>query len=133
MYCPVCFNDTLKIASSGVVKVTFNGKSKSTSQFYYNMKQDKPVEILKKFRVVVADYFSWYATFQNKDIIKNVELTSCDFICSNGCKLNVNHRLNVIDMVVPLEQVKEICESEGDRHDIPLKLNLKGAQLNRQV
>lgn len=125
MYCPVCFNDTLKIASSGVVKVTFNGKAKSTSQFYYNMKQEKPTDIYKKYREVVVDYFSWYATFQNIDLIKEVLLTSSDFICSNGCKLNINHRVSVIDMVIPKEMFVEITESEAERHNIPLKLNLK--------
>lgn len=122
MYCPVCFNDTLKIASSGVVKVTFNGKAKSTSQFYYNMKQEKPTEIYKKFRDVVSEYFSWYATFQNKDIIKEITLTSSDFICSTGCKLNISHRLNVIDLVIPKDIFVEIMESEAQRHEIPLKL-----------
>tara|TARA_Y100000385_G_C13078110_1_gene632456 strand:- start:1582 stop:1959 length:378 start_codon:yes stop_codon:yes gene_type:complete len=125
MYCPVCFNDTLKIASSGVVKVTFNGKAKSTSQFLYNMKTEKPLDIFKKYRGVVADYFSWYATFQNKDMVKEVELTSSDFVCSTGCKLNINHRLSIIDLVIPKEMFKEITESEAQRYEIPLKLKLK--------
>ena len=125
MYCPVCFNDTLKISSSGVVKVTFNGKAKSTSQFYYNMKQEKPIDIYKKYRGVVADYFSWYATFQNKDLIKEVELTSSDFVCSTGCKLNINHRVSVVDLVIPTEMYKEITESEANRHQIPIKLSKK--------
>ncbi len=47
MYCPVCFNDTLKIASSGVVKLSFNSKAKSTSQFFYNLAQDKDEDILQ--------------------------------------------------------------------------------------
>jgi hypothetical protein len=125
MYCPVCFNDTLKIASSGVVKVTFNGKSKSTSQFYYNLKQEKPVEIYKKYRAVAADYFSWYSTFQNKDVIKNIELTSCDFICSTGCKLTLNNNLSVINLVIPIEEVKQISESEAKAHNISIKLQFK--------
>jgi hypothetical protein len=122
MYCPICFNDTLKIASSGVVKVTFNGKAKSTSQFYYNLKQEKPTEIYKKFRDVVIDYFTWYATFQNKDVIKNIELTSHDFLCSTGCKLNINHKLNVIDLVIPKAIFKETLEQEAIRYQIPLKI-----------
>ena len=60
MYCPKCFNDTLKVASSGVVKLTFNGKAKATSQFYYNLAQDKKEEILKKLEDVIVDYFSYY-------------------------------------------------------------------------
>jgi hypothetical protein len=124
MYCPVCFNDTLKVASSGVVKVTFNGKAKSTSQFYYNIKQEKPVEIYKKFRGVVEDYFSWYTTFQNKDLIKEIELTSSDFVCSKGCKLNISHRLNVIDLIIPKDILREIAEGTAERYQIPIKLKL---------
>ena len=47
-FCPVCFNDTLKIASSGVVKLTFNGKAKATSQFFYNLTSETTEEKLKK-------------------------------------------------------------------------------------
>ena len=122
MYCPICFNDTLKVASSGVVKVTFDGKAKSTSQFLYNLKQDKPQELLKKVRSVISEYFEWYATFQNKDAIKKVEMTSCDFKCSTGCKLNTSHRLNIIGLIVSKDDVLDMLTSEGARFDIPLKL-----------
>lgn len=122
MYCPVCFNDTLKVASSGVVKVTFDGKAKSTSQFFYNLKQDKPHELMKKIRDVISEYFGWYATFQNKDPIKKVELTSCDFICSTGCRLNVSHRLNVVGLIITKQDLTQMLESEATRFEIPLKL-----------
>jgi hypothetical protein len=122
MYCPICFNDTLKVASSGVVKVTFDGKAKSTSQFLYNLKQDKPQELLNKIRFVISEYFEWYATFQNKDPIKKVEMTSCDFQCSTGCKLTISHRLNIIDLIVSKEDIFDMLSSEGIRFDIPLKL-----------
>ncbi len=89
------------------------------------MKTEKPLDIFKKYRGVVADYFSWYATFQNKDMVKEVELTSSDFVCSTGCKLNINHRLSIIDLVIPKEMFKEITESEAQRYEIPLKLKLK--------
>ena len=122
MYCPVCFNDTLKVASSGVVKVTFDGKAKATSQFFYNLKQDKPQELMKKIRNVISEYFEWYATFQNIDAIKKVEMTSCDFICSTGCKLNVSHRLNIVGLIITKEDLTDMLESEATRNKIPLKL-----------
>lgn len=125
MYCPVCFNDTLKIASSGVVKVTFDGKSKSTSQFYYNLKQDTDEEILTKAREVITDYFTWYATFQNKDPIRNVEMTSCDFKCSTGCKLNISHRLNIIGLIFTAEEVKNLIQEEASKQNLQLDLKLQ--------
>ena len=122
MYCPICFNDTLKVASSGVVKVTFNGKAKATSQFLYNLKQDKPQELLKKVRAVISEYFEWYATFQNKDPLKKIEMTSCDFLCSTGCKLNITHRLNIIGLIISKQDIIDMLESEATRFNIPLKL-----------
>ena len=122
MYCPICFNDTLKVASSGVVKVTFNGKAKATSQFFYNLKQDKPQELLKKVRAVISEYFEWYATFQNKDPLKKIEMTSCDFLCSTGCKLNITHRLNIIGLIISKQDIIDMLESEATRFNIPLKL-----------
>ncbi len=119
MYCPVCLNDTLKIASSGVVKLTFNGKAKATSQFIYNLKEDKPHQTLKRFRDVVNDYFSWYATFQNIDTIKQFTATSHDFRCSNGCGININHRISIINLVITKEDALEILEQESERFEIP--------------
>lgn len=122
MYCPICFNDTLKVASSGVVKVTFDGKSKSTSQFFYNLKQDKPQELTSKIRHVITEYFSWYATFQNQDPIKNIEMTSCDFLCSTGCKLNINHRLNIIGLIITKQDLIQMVETEASQFNIALHL-----------
>ena len=87
MYCPICFNDTLKIASSGVVKMTFNGKAKSTSQFFYDLKHDQEKDVLLKLDKVIADYFIYYSSFQNQDPIETVEATSIDFKCLNKCVL----------------------------------------------
>ena len=100
MYCPVCFNHTLKLAHSGVVKASINGKSKPTSQFTYNFKKDKQIEIDERFRGVLVEYFQWYKTLSNLDLIQTIDLTSCDFVCAEGCKLTLNHKLNVVDLVI---------------------------------
>jgi hypothetical protein len=128
MYCPVCFADTLKPASSGVVKCTFNKKSKNTSQFYYNTGQDRPEDIYKKLRDVIADYFKWYATFQNKDVIKEFEAYSADFVCKKGCKLNVTHRMNVVDILLEKQAIISILQEEGEKYGIVVNLeNLESA------
>lgn len=124
MYCPICFNDTLKIASSGVVKVTFDGKSKSTSQFYYNLSQDSTQELLKKIEVVIDEYFSWYTTFQNKDPIKYVDMTSCDFLCSTGCRLNITHKLNIIGLIVTKKELLQLLKEQAEKYQLQLDLKL---------
>jgi hypothetical protein len=124
MYCPVCFNDTLKIASSGVVKLSFNGKAKATSQFFYNLTQDKDEEILEKLDDVVKDYFIYYSGFQNKDPIQYVEAYSIDFKCSNGCVINVTNKVNVIGLLFSKKELQESLEKKATKYEIPLDLKL---------
>jgi hypothetical protein len=124
MYCPMCFNDTLKIASSGVVKLTFNGKSKSTSQFFYNLNQDSSKEIIEKLDFIIKDYFVYYSNFQNKDPIESVEAVSIDFICRNGCILNVSHKVNVIGLIFDKKDLIESLEKMGKKYSLDIKLKL---------
>lgn len=122
MYCPVCLNDTLKLASSGVAKFSFNGKSKATSQFFYNLIQDKPEEINDKLKIVIKDYFIYYSNFQNKDPIKKVESFSIDFKCKNGCVINVNHRVNVIGVLFEKDDLDKILKELALKYQIPLEI-----------
>lgn len=124
MYCPVCFNDTLKIASSGVVKLSFNGKAKSTSQFFYNLTQDRDEDILIKLEDVVRDYFTYYSGFQNKDAIQAVEAFSIDFKCSNKCVIDINHRVNVIGLLFSQNQLNDIVTRLGEKYQIPLDIKV---------
>lgn len=125
MYCPICFNDTLKIASSGVVKMTFNGKAKSTSQFFYDLKHDQDKDVLLKLDNVIADYFIYYSNFQNKDPIETVEATSLDFKCLNKCVINVSHKMNVIGLVFTKTMLIDSLNRMSVKYKIPLKLKLK--------
>ncbi len=122
MYCPVCLNDTLKISSSGIVKMTFNGKAKSTSQFYYNLAQDRDEDILNKLEGVIKDYFVYYSGFQNKDEINEISCHSIDFKCDNKCVINVNHRVNVIGLIFTQEELKEITEKLANKYQVPVKI-----------
>ncbi|MEE2671595.1 MAG: hypothetical protein VYA54_07785 [Bdellovibrionota bacterium] len=122
MYCPICFNDTLKIASSGVVKMTFNGKAKSTSQFFYDLKHDQDHEIQDKLDKVVADYFMYYSNFQNKEIINKVDATSLDFVCSNRCVINVKHKMNVIGLVFTKTMLEDALKRMGQKYSIQVDL-----------
>lgn len=122
MYCPVCFNDSLKLGSNGLVKMTFNGKSKATSQFYYNLKEDTPTELQDKLRKTIRDYFQYYAGFQNRDKITEVSVYSNDFRCSNGCGLSLENKMNVINIVVVKEDLIQLLKEEGQRHQIEVEL-----------
>lgn len=124
MYCPVCFNDTLKIASSGVVKLSFNGKSKSTSQFFYNLAQDKDEDLVQKLHDVIKDYFVYYSGFQNKDPIQTVDAFSIDFKCNNRCVISVNNRVNVIGLIFTKAELQEALETLAKKYEIPIALKL---------
>ncbi len=118
----MCLYDTLKIGSSGVVKFTFNGKSKSTSQFFYNLAQDNEADLLEKLDKVIKDYFVYYSGFQNKDPIKAVEAHSIDFICSNKCVINVSHRVDVIGLLFSKDELKASLEKMGIKYSLKIDL-----------
>ena len=122
MYCPVCFDNGLKPASNGIIKVTFNGKSKNNSQFVYDTLRELPEDIYQKLREVVADYMKWYSSFQNKDIITHISLFSSSFVCRNGCSLNMNHRLNVLENFLSADVVKSIVTEEANKYGIEINL-----------
>jgi hypothetical protein len=123
MYCPVCLNDTLKIASSGVVKLTFDGKAKSTTQFYYNLKEETPINLNKKLRNVVRDYFQYYSEFQNKNTIKEVYAFSSDFRCANGCAMSLEKKFNILDLVIDKDDFFNILDEEAEVYELEINLN----------
>lgn len=123
MYCPSCLNDTLKIASSGVVRMTFDGKSKSTSQFYYNLKEETQLSLNKKLREKVAEYFEYYSNFQNKSVIKEIYIFSSDFKCANSCAISLEQKFSVVNLVIKAQDFLDIIEEEAKKYDIEIDLN----------
>ena len=124
MYCPVCFQNTLKVRSTGVIKLTFNGKSRNTSLFTYNLQKETGPELEKKLKEKVADFFSWYAEFKNRTPIKTVEVFSGDFVCTNQCKIDViNTKLNVIGLVYTPDKLKSILQEEGKKWNIDVEFD----------
>lgn len=123
MYCPVCFQNTMKIRSSGVIKLSFNGKSRNTSLFTYNLQKETQEQLDAKLREKIVDFFSFYSEFNNKTPIKNVEIYSADFMCTNGCKIDVmNTKVSVVGIVFPAPLVKKILQDEGQKFGIPVQL-----------
>lgn len=105
MYCPICFNDTLKMRSSGVIKLNFDGLAKNTSQFVYNLKTDPPKRMKFNLKEKVEEFCKWYSLFQNKSPIKKIEIYSADFECENKCAISANNRISVIDNLYFAEEV----------------------------
>lgn len=123
MYCPVCFQNTLKIRSSGVVKLSFNGKSRNTSLFTYNLQKESSEQLEAKLREKVVDFFSFYSEFANKAPIKNFEIYSGDFLCLNSCKIDImKTKVSVVGIMYSIAQVRTILEEEAKKFGISVEV-----------
>lgn len=123
MYCPVCFQNTLKLRSNGVIKLSFNGKSRNTSLFTYNLNKDSGADLAEKLRDKIVDFLSWYAEFQNKTPIKTIEAFSSDCQCNNSCKIDlVNTRVSVIGVMYSFKEIEHILKTEGAKFGIEISL-----------
>lgn len=124
MYCPVCFQNTMKIRSNGVIKLAFNGKSRNTSLYTYNLQKETQEQLLQKLREKIVDFFSFYSEFNNKTPIKNFEAYSADFMCTNGCKLDMmSTKVSVVGVVYPGPVVKAMLQEEGKKFGIDIEVN----------
>ena len=122
MYCPVCFQNTMKIRSSGVVKLSFNGKSRNTSLFTYNLQKETQEQLDAKLREKIVDFFSFYSEFANKTPIKVFEAYSADFVCTNNCKLDImNTKVSVVGIMYPQQKVRSMLSEEGKKFGIEIE------------
>lgn len=125
MYCPVCFQNTMKIRSNGVIKLAFNGKSRNTSLFTYNLQKETQEQLLAKLREKVVDFFSFYSEFNNKTPIKTFEAYSADFLCSSGCKIDVmSTKVSVVGLIYTKPVVKELLIEEGKKFGLEIDVKL---------
>ena len=93
--------------------------------FTYNVQKESHDELAAKLREKIVDFFSWYSEFKNIDPIKKFEAFSADFICTNGCKIDViNTRFSVIGSLYPVAEVAKILKEEGERWGIPVHVKL---------
>ncbi len=122
MYCPKCFSDTLSIHSRGVARVLFNGKQMDTSQFLFNVKRDSNDALKSKLRQKISEFFKWYSEFQNKSLIKSFEVYSQDFVCKNGCKLDLTTKFSLIGLIFDHDDVVDMITEEAEKYKIPIDL-----------
>lgn len=123
MYCPVCFQNTLKIRSNGVVKLAFNGKSRNNSLFTYNLQKETHEQLLAKLREKIVDWMSFYSEFTNKTPIKTFEAFSADFICTNNCKIDMlNTKVSVVNLIYSVQEVSTMLKDEGKKYNIDVEV-----------
>jgi hypothetical protein len=113
----------MKIRSNGVVKLAFNGKSRNTSLYTYNLQKETQEQLLAKLREKVVDFFSFYSEFNNKSPIKNFEAYSADFLCTNNCKIDMlSTKVSVVGVLYSQLEVKTILQEEGKKFGIPVEV-----------
>lgn len=114
----------MKIRSNGVIKLAFNGKSRNNSLYTYNLQKETDEQLLAKLREKVVDFFSFYSEFNNKAPIKTFEVYSADFVCTNGCKLDMmSTKVSVVGLVYPVQVVKNLLAEEGKKFGIEIEIN----------
>ncbi len=119
MYCPICFQNTLKIRSNGVIKLAFNGKARNTSLFTYNLQKETQEQLLLKLREKVEDFMKFYGDFANKEVIKKVEVYSGDFQCVNDCKIDLlATKVSVVNLIFAPADVRQILSEESKKYGI---------------
>lgn len=113
----------MKIRSSGVIKLSFNGKSRNTSLFTYNLQKESQEQLDAKLREKIVDFLSFYSEFNNKAPIKNFEAYSADFICTNSCKLDMmSTKVSVVGVVYPIPIVKKMLLEEAKKFGIEVEV-----------
>ena len=122
MYCPTCFNDTLKLNSRGVIKLSFDGKQKDTSLFLFNVQKETHEDLLKNLKSKIDEYFKWYSSFQSKEVIKNIEVYTNDFTCTKHCKIPLTTKLTVIGLLFSQKEVKDIAVEIAKTYQLQIKI-----------
>lgn len=122
MYCPKCFNNTLKLSSKGVVNVVINGKQMDTGRFLFNLNNRKTDQITKDLEAKIEEFFKWYSGFQNREAIKSIELSSGDFFCESGCHLGLNQKFSVVDVLIPQKLLMTKLKTLGEKYQMAIQL-----------
>jgi hypothetical protein len=112
----------MKIRSNGVVKLAFNGKSRNTSLFTYNLQKETHEQLVAKLREKIVDFFSFYSEFNNKSPIKNFEAYSSDFQCTMGCKIDMSTKVSVVGIIFSVAETKAVLEQEGNKFGLTVEV-----------
>lgn len=122
MYCPVCYGESLKLSSSGVVTLAINGKQMDTGRFLYNLAEDGTDVLLQRLQEKIDQFFKWYMTFQNRHPITEIQLTTTTGVCAKGCKIPAGNKYSVIGVVYKEKEIKKILEDLGKKYSIAVNV-----------
>jgi hypothetical protein len=122
MYCPICFNNTLKVSSRGVVHLVINGKKMDSGRFLFNFDDMTKDEILQSFIEKLESFFKWYSNFNNQDPIAVVELYTNDISCMDSCKIPIGHFVSVIDLLIDKKTLKELLNEQADKYQLTIEV-----------
>ncbi len=122
MYCPKCLNDTLSVSSRGVVNLIVNGKQMDAGRFLFNLGKESPEDLQKSFQTKLEEFFIWYSGFKNKDPITRIEVCSGDFRCESGCRIDINSRFSVINILIPRKTVLKLLDELGQKYNLRVEL-----------
>lgn len=123
MYCPKCFNDSLRICSKGVINIVINGKQMDAGRFLFNLETEEKLKQFKpSLKEKLREFFTWYSNFQNKDPITFVTIDTSDMQCEEGCVIPAKNRFSIIDLLITRSELIGLLEEEGKRYNIEIKL-----------
>lgn len=125
MYCPGCFNNSLLLKRSGVVNVIVNGKQMDAGRFLFHFDGEGPEgheKFMHNLEVKIEEFFRWYQNFKNKESIKTIHLWTNDVQCENRCKLPLDQKFSLIDVVVTFSELNEIIQRLAPRYGMQIEL-----------
>ncbi len=123
MYCPQCFNDSLRICSKGVIYIAINGKQMDAGRFLFNLESEEKLNQLKpSLTVKLQEFFAWYSNFKNKAPITFVAIDTSDMQCEEGCVIGAKNRFSIIDVLISRQELLELLEAEAKRYGIEIKI-----------
>lgn len=121
MYCPVCFNDTLKLKSSGVIQLIINGKQMDAGRFLYSTGEQRS-EMVNQARRKIEDFFKWYSNFKNQEPIQKVQMLCGDITCDSGCRIPLGIKVSVVGILFTTEEVRQTLDQMAKKYNMVIEL-----------
>ncbi len=123
MYCPKCFNNSLRICSKGVINIAINGKQMDAGRFLFNLEtDDKAKQFKPALKSKVQEFFKWYSNFQNKEPVNIVAIDTSDMVCEEGCVITAKSKFSIIDVLLTKSELLELLDQEANRWGIEIQI-----------
>ena len=123
MYCPICFNQSLSLKSSGKGILALNGKQSNFGVFLFNTQKESAEQIQVVLKTKMDEFLQWYSSFENISPISTFEVYSSDFCCDNNCKLETDTNFSLIGPLISEGRFHMILQELTKKYKIPVALN----------